>query len=190
MLFYRYSMNIHDEMLCHVQPLRVRVGDFQYSKRHRRNIVRNRDLMVWIRPSVIDDRKHALFQKHITRFAANQPGSLFDFLSPCPGTIPCRNLEFGVYAADQLVAVSFLDIGETAVSSVYAMFDPDFARRGLGIYTALLELEYARANAMQYYYIGYAYDVPSHYDYKKQFSATEQFDWQGSWLPLTGAKER
>ena len=40
-----------------------------------------------------------------------------------------------------------------------------------------------RHTASEFYYHGYAYEGESFYDYKKRFSATEEFDWRGRWQP-------
>jgi arginine-tRNA-protein transferase len=61
------------------------------------------------------------------------------------------------------------------------MFEPSAARRSLGIFTMLLEIEYARTGAKQLYYQGYAYEGNSFYDYKKRFGSLESFDWRGNW---------
>jgi len=61
------------------------------------------------------------------------------------------------------------------------MFDPDESNRRLGIFTMLKEIEYSIDAGKQFYYQGYAYEGSSFYDYKKQFSGTEAFDWMGNW---------
>ena len=61
------------------------------------------------------------------------------------------------------------------------MFDPDESRRRLGIFTMLLELEFARTRALNHYYSGYATLESSCYDYKKGFSGLSFFDWGQGW---------
>jgi len=183
--FFRQSLAIHNGSVCSVMPLRVRVADYTPTKSLRRIWSRNADLDVRVRPTAHERTKDELFEKHKSRFSENVPNSLLDFLSERPATVPCENMEFAVYDQSRLVAVSFLDVGSEAVSSVYAMFDPDESRRGLGIYTALLELDYATRTHRRYYYLGYAYDVPSHYDYKKRFPVEEAFNWNGDWQMIS-----
>lgn len=179
--FFRYSLAVQDDALCRVLPLRVRVRDFAPTKSQRRVLKRNQDLRAAIRPAALDEVKAELFLRHRVRFKQNIPESLGSFLSHQPATIPCRNDEVCAYDGDRLVAVSFLDSGRESVSSVYAMFDPEASRRSLGILTALWELSYAARTDRRYYYLGYAYDVPSAYDYKKRFPALEVYDWSGNW---------
>jgi arginine-tRNA-protein transferase len=182
--FFRHSVALQAGSPCRVLPLRVRVTDFVATKSQRRNLRRNHDLEVRIQPTRLDRAKQVLFDAHKQRFRENVPTSLLDFLSPQPDQVPCLNLEICVYRHDRLLAVSFLDVGDAAVSSVYAMFDPLEEERGLGIFTALLELEYAARTSRPHFYLGYAYDVPSHYDYKKRFHALESFDWIHNWVPF------
>ena len=110
------------------------------------------------------------------------PDSLEDFLGAEPSIGPCLNLEVGLYHHDRLVAASYMDVGASAVSSIYGFFDPAEEPRSLGIATMLAEIQWAQERGCQYYYPGYAYAQPSHYDYKKQFKGLEAFDWN-HWLP-------
>jgi arginine-tRNA-protein transferase len=68
------------------------------------------------------------------------------------------------------------------------MFDLTEGRRSLGLLTMLLEIAYARERACRYYYPGYSLDTPSAYDYKKNFGAMEQFDWNGHWRLPPGSE--
>ncbi len=181
--FFRYNTMAFEDMQHEILALRTCVSDFALSKSQRRTWRRNADLQTVIRPVVIDDEKQTLFFKHRERFKQYIPDSLGAFLSPRPSHIPCQCMEVCVLENDRLVAVSFLDIGVTAVSSVYAMFDPELSGRRLGIYTMLLELDLARRLKKQYYYSGYTTRKPSHYDYKKCFDALEAYDFVSDWRP-------
>lgn len=181
--FFRYnSMQISEKRLD-ILALRTCIADFKLSKSQRRTVRRNADLQIISRPVVIDEQKHMLFLKHRQRFNEYVPDSLGAFMSPYPSYIPCHCIEICLFLGDQLAAVSFLDIGNIAVSAVYAMFDPELSNRRLGIYTMLLELDLARQLKKQYYYSGYITRGKSHYDYKKCFNALEVFDFNSEWQP-------
>ena len=179
--FFRYSLGYYEFQIRQVIPLRIRLADFTFSKNQRRNLKKNQDLKIIIRPIAITDEKIALFERHKQRFNHGVPQSIYDFLSPAPASVPCKALEFCVYENENLLAVSFLAIGETAVSSIYAMFEPTETKRGLGIFTMLLEIDFAIKTEKTFYYQGYCYQGNSFYDYKKRFSALEKFDWLGNW---------
>ncbi len=81
-----------------------------------------------------------------------------------------------------VVAVSVLDEGAASVSSVYAFWDPDFARFAPGTFSALWELEWARARGKHYYYLGYWVSGCAKMRYKASFRPYELFDWDsGVW---------
>ncbi len=166
--------------------LRVDLGEFRMSKSQRRTFHRNTDLEVRIGPAEPREMERRLFDIHKTRFVRNVPDTLEDFLGDQPNGTPCECLQLSVLDGERLVAASFLALGRQACSSVYAVFDPEYSRRRLGIFTMLAELDYARRRRYHYYYSGYATVEPSCYDYKKQFSSLHYYDWEGRWLSIEG----
>jgi arginyl-tRNA--protein-N-Asp/Glu arginylyltransferase len=183
--FFRYSLGFYELEIRRVLPLRIRLADFSFSKSQRRVLRRNQDLRTIIRPIEITTEKEKLFELHRQRFRRDAPFSLYDFLSYDAARVPCKALEICVYRERELLAVSFFDVGARAISSIYAMFAPESASRSLGIFTLLLEIEWARENGKDFLYQGYAYEGNSFYDYKKRFRALEKFDWKGGWEDFT-----
>ena len=179
--FFRYNLAFYEERICRVLPLRVRLSDFSFSRSHRRIFKKNRNLQTVVRPIEITEEKEILFERHKQRFKSGIPSSLYDFLSFDAANTPCAAFEICVYDNKKLLATSFFDVGERAISSVYAMFEPEEASRSLGIFTMLLEVEFALKSEKKFYYQGYAYQGSSFYDYKKRFRALEKFDWNGKW---------
>ena len=179
--FFRYNIGVYQSELRRVFPLRINLENFSFSKSQRKIVRKNQDLQIVVRPVEITEEKETLFARHKQRFEANIPDSLYDFLDFDAAFVPCEALEICVYENEKLLAASFFDVGANSISSVYAMFEPSEATRSLGIFTMLLEIEYALANAKEFYYQGYAYEGNSFYDYKKRFSAVEKYDWQGNW---------
>lgn len=183
--FFRYSIGILGEEYVQVLPLRIDLKNFQPSKSQRKILKKNQGLTTIIRDCSIDKTKEKLFKEHAARFKENIPESIYVFLSEeDPANTPCELKEICIYDRDKLVAVSFLDLGLESSSSVYAMFDPNYSKHSLGIYTMLLEIEYSKERNMSYLYPGYAYREKSFYDYKKKFPPMEYFDWNGKWLPF------
>ena len=184
--FFRYSQTTMAGKLQEIVALRTDLRAVQFSKGQRRTWRRNADLEVRLQPATITAEKEALFAQHKERFDENQPSSLLTFLDAQPSTVPCPCIEVGVYQPvdGRLLAVSFLDVGQTAVSSVYAIFDPAEHGRRLGIYTMLLEMTWAKRQGKRWYYSGYTTLGQSRYDYKKQFSGLHYYAFQGDWRPL------
>ena len=183
--FFRYNFGFYENEIRRVFPLRIRTANFILSKSQHRILRKNADLSVKIQPIFIDREKEKMFDSHKKRFSHGTPETIFDFLSREPAEIPCEALEIGVYRAEKLLAASFFDVGETSVSSIYGMFDPQEHSRSLGIFTMLLEIEFARKHGKAFYYQGYCYEGNSFYDYKKRFSALESYDWHGNWTDFS-----
>jgi arginine-tRNA-protein transferase len=189
-IFVRYRTSIHGGKRFTVLPLRVDLERFTLSRSQKRVLAKNRDLEVILRPSSLDKAKEKLFDKHRNRFDENVPDSLFNFLSPNPAEVPCPNLELCIYRRKKLLGVTFLDIGETATSAVYAIFDPEESKRSLGILMMLHSIHFSREQGRRYYYPGYAYREPFAYDYKKRFSGLECLDWGAGWQPCVNGESR
>jgi arginine-tRNA-protein transferase len=179
--FFRYNVGFYNTDIRLVIPLRIRLKDFSLSKSQRRVLRRNQDLTTAVGPVAITSESEALFDRHKARFDHGVPRTIYDFVSREPATVPCETIELAVYRNEDLVAVSYLDLGKTATSGVYAMFEPSEGGRSLGIFTMLKEIEYAIDAGKTFYYQGYSYEGNSYYDYKKRFRATECFDWKGNW---------
>lgn len=187
--FFRYSLSLDEAgQLQIIQPLRLPPRAFRPSKSQRRVWRKNADADIRVVPAVVDDEREALFLRHRERFRHNIPDSLRTFLaSPDPAHTPCRCMCVEVRTSGRLIAVSYLDVGAAAVSSVYALFAPEESARSPGVLTLLAEIEWAAAQGMQWLYPGYATVEPSHYDYKKSFRPLETYDWRGQWHPLEAA---
>ncbi|MFM9904562.1 MAG: GNAT family N-acetyltransferase [Pyrinomonadaceae bacterium] len=180
--FFRYSLGVYDSEIRRVIPLRIRLDDLTLSKSQHRIIRRNADLETAINPICITPETHDLFERHKRRFKSGVPDSIYDFVARDAARSPTDLFEVTVRDNGRLAAASFFDIGETSVSSIYGLFDPDERSRSLGIFTMLKEIEFARSSGREFYYHGYAYEGESYYDYKKRFSGLEAYDWNGEWL--------
>ncbi|HNQ15194.1 MAG TPA: GNAT family N-acetyltransferase [Pyrinomonadaceae bacterium] len=179
--FFRYNLAFYTDEIRFVYPLRIDLPKFSFSKSQRRILKRNSDLRVEYGPATISETIIGMFERHAKRFTHSVPDSIFDFLAERPADGPCDTRSCFVYNADQLIAISFFDVGSVSLSSVYGIFEPDYADRSLGIFTMLREIEYAVENKLRHYYHGYVYEGNSFYDYKKRFRALEVYDWNGNW---------
>jgi len=185
--FFRYSTQPAPEGgLQTITPLRIALASCTFSKSQRRVLNKNAGLRSEIAPAAIDSDLRALFQRHKQRFTHNIPDTLETFLGPDPSHGPCECRMIRVFDGPRLIAASFFDVGQQAASSIYALFEPEYARRSLGIYTMLLEIQHCQTSGLRWLYPGYATREPSVYDYKKQFRGMEYLEWGGgTWVPLT-----
>lgn len=179
--FFRYNFGLHAGQVVRVLPLRIDLKRFAFSKSQRRNLRRNAGLDVTISPLKVTEGSHQLFELHRLRFTEGRPDRLEDFVPASNAESPCETFQISVREGEKLVAESYFDLGESAASSVFATFDPAITAPGLGIFTLLKEIEHSLDLGLEHFYLGYAYDKDSFYDYKKRFRATEYFDWKGIW---------
>jgi arginine-tRNA-protein transferase len=77
--------------------------------------------------------------------------------------------ELRYYAQDRLVAVSVVDVGRSAASSVYHYFDPDESWRSLGVYSVLKEVELCATLGLEWYYLGLYVEACRHLNYKAAY---------------------
>lgn len=184
-LFFRYSHCVMQGVEHDIIPLRIDLACFEMSKSQRRVWRRNEDVRWEVSPAVLDDAMRAMFERHSRRFIENVPTRLEDFLGPEPAHAPGTCLALRALLGEELVAVSFLDVGQRAASSVYAIFEPAHEKRGLGTLTLLKEIEWSRSAGKTHLYHGYGTRLSGPYDYKRQFTPLEGYDWElEQWRPV------
>ena len=83
-------------------------------------------------------------------------------------------IEHQILLDGQLVGFGILDEMPEALSSVYFCFDPEYREHSLGVYSALLEIEYARALGIPWYYMGYYIAGCKTMEYKKDYRPQER----------------
>src|SRR5215475_14222614 len=79
--FFRYASYWHDGQPVRVLPLRIDLNNFVPGRSQRRVLKRNADVRVKVGPALIDAERERMFARHRSRFKANVPDSLRDFLS-------------------------------------------------------------------------------------------------------------
>jgi len=60
-----------------------------------------------------------------------------------------------IYDEEELVAVSFFDLGQDSIASILGIYHQDYESYSLGFYTMLAEIEFGKKEGFQYYYPGY-----------------------------------
>ncbi len=163
---------------CHkCIPLRVLVQQYKKSKSQRRIANRNSDIKTRFGKLQFKDAHFELYYKHSrVRFNKNDIQSREDFIQTFYiGTGKQVLSEF--YLEDKLIAFGILDEGVNSLSSVYFVFDTDYEKRNLGTFGAMKEIEYALANNLQYYYLGYWIEENKSMKYKNSFKKHQLYNW-------------
>jgi arginine-tRNA-protein transferase len=166
-------------------PIRVPVETFRASKSQRRCLRKNADLQITIAPARSDGESLDLYTRYVREWFGrsteddNEDRDSFEsFLYDSPvETIQFRYRD----GSGKLLAVGICDVCERSLSSVYFYHDPAQRRRGLGTFGALIELDWARSNAIAYYYLGYFVCGCTAMSYKASFRPNELLRTDGVW---------
>ena len=161
--------------------IRLPLEEPPVSRSQRRRLRRNRArFRCEIGPARIDAASRRLYEATKPRFTGFVCSELRHVVYGEP-VVDVERLECRVLDGDRLVAVSYFDVGETAISSQLALHDPDYARHGLGFYTMLEEIEHARETGRRFFYPGYVVPGMSGFDYKLAIGDVEYMDASGRW---------
>jgi arginine-tRNA-protein transferase len=161
-------------------PVRTSVNDYIPSKDQRRNMRRNSDIRVTFSPLSFREEIFEVYLDHsVSRFGKTESRETFleHFYEPS-----CPSLQSEFHLDGKLVAVGFLDKSSIALSSVYFCYRKEVEKRGLGIYSIIREILFAKELGLAFYYPGYYIEGNSHMNYKNRFHPCAYFDWgSGEW---------
>lgn len=163
-------------------PIRIPVAHFSRSRSQQRVARRNADVSVSIGPPIPTDDRHALFCRYLRHqhdgSMSDRREDFEDFLYRSPTT----TLEMTYAVESRIVAIGIVDVCPPALSSVYFYFDPDEARRSLGIFGGLCEIEECRRRGIAYWYLGYYVRDCRRMNYKASFRPYELLDRRRGWI--------
>jgi arginine-tRNA-protein transferase len=80
------------------------------------------------------------------------------------------------FSGDRLVGVAMMDETPQAISLVYFFHDPAWRPQSPGVFSALTQIEYARAKGWLYAYLGYWIKDCGSMNYKNRFRPYEMLD--------------
>jgi arginyl-tRNA--protein-N-Asp/Glu arginylyltransferase len=172
-------------------PIRVRVHDFQRSRNEQRLWKRNQDLTVHSITPQENDEIYSLYKRYLNW---KHPGGGMD--NPEPGDLSAfllgdaqwtRFHEFRLKG--DLIALAVSDRVGDGWSAVYTFYDPRCAKRSLGRYALLWEIEQVRAQGGAYLYLGYWIEGHPKMDYKKAYQPSEILTAQG-WIDASNHPAR
>jgi len=167
--------------------IRTNTFTFKPTKSQRRRLKKNADIKLYIQDLQFKPAHYQLFKKH-SKVRFNQKDEEIEpeelFVETHYGlSTQSKLVEY--FLDEQLIAVGYMDIGEHSLSSVYFIYDPDFSSRGLGIFGALKEIEYAKSLGLKFYYLGYYIKENNFMNYKAQFQPYEILDHiSGKWVKV------
>lgn len=168
------------------EPLRVPVDRFTPTRSQRRAARANGDVELRVgRPALTRERLE-LYNRHKLERGLSRSGEPMSddhyrawLLDTCADT-----REFTFLVAGRIVAVSIIDLGREAASSVYHYFDPDEAKRSLGVYSVLREIEWCREVGLRWYYLGLYVEECQHLRYKASYWPHQRLV-NGAWVEFS-----
>ncbi len=156
-------------------PVRIPVDTFELRRRHRRTLVKNRDLQVVLEPASFQPKYFDLYARYISErhrdgdmYPANSDQFKSFLLSSWAQTdFLCSYLD------GKLVAVGALDRQAQGYSAIYTFFDPELDDRSLGVFSILQEIELCVEMGLPYLYLGYWIKDCQKMSYKTEYRPLE-----------------
>ena len=153
-------------------PIRVDALHFTANKQQRRTFRKNQDLQIVHQPLYFDEAIFHLYQKYQCDWHG---------VSECPSqsefesfllSSPVTSEMILFYQETTLIAVSWIDRLPNLVSSVYFVFDPEFAARRLGVFSILYELAYCQRLGKPWLYLGFWVEDSPKMSYKSRIPSS------------------
>lgn len=162
---------------------RVIVDDFRMTRSMRRVRNRNIDLRIEVGDPVATSEKFDIFRRYLD---AQHDGTMardFESFHEFLYNSPIETIEVQYSLGWRVIGASILDVCERGLSSVYMYFDPDFAGRSLGTFSAITEIEHCRKAKLPYYYMGFLIENCKTMAYKARFGPGELLVGGDTWVP-------
>jgi arginine-tRNA-protein transferase len=141
---------------CH--PVRVRTGDFHWSRTFRKLLKRNADLTARPVQAIATREQYALFHAYQQGRHGDGEMAMMDFADYAEmierSPIETYLIEYRD-AAGRLMAIMLVDEQADGLSAVYSYFDTEDPTRGFGTFMVLDLIQRANARALNYVYLGY-----------------------------------
>lgn len=169
-------------------PVRIPVARFAPTRGQRRVWKKNQDLRITAHPPTYAQEHFDLYVRYQSE---RHPGGGMDDTDAQKylNFLVSRRIDTMFYemrAGNRLVAVVVVDQLSDGLSAVYTFYDPAEARRGLGTFAILWEIEHARRLQLPWVYLGYWIAESRKMSYKMNFQPMEAYR-NGHWLELTSA---
>jgi arginyl-tRNA--protein-N-Asp/Glu arginylyltransferase len=190
---FRRSQNIAYRPSCDAceacVSARVPAERFEFSRRWRKIMAKNADLSRGLRRAEATEEQFWLLRRYLSSrhtHGGMADMTMGDYAAMVEETaVRTHVVEYrhtGGPKKGELAAAALVDVLADGLSLVYSFFDPDDAKRSLGIYTILDHIQQARAAGYAHVYLGYWIPGSEKMDYKAHFRPLELL-LGGEWRP-------
>lgn len=172
---YIYRPHCPDCQQC--VSVRIPVKEHSLSRSERRVMRRNTDITITTSEDKFREQHFKLYQRYINH--RHGDGSMANSTRADYHRFLISNwsetlfIEFRLHG--KLIAVAASDIMTSGISAVYTFFDPDYNDRSLGHFAILCQIHEARAQELDYLYLGYWIKDCGKMSYKHRYKPLEGF---------------
>lgn len=166
--------------------IRQDLKDYTFRKSLRKILRKNDEQYRWTYGKArVDQKREDLYQLYKAEFDGILAPTLLDSLQDGEYENIYNTYEFCVYHNNQLIAISYFDLGKESIASITGIYHPDYKNDSLGFYTMLKEIDFCLKAGLRYYYPGYIVPGYSRFDYKARIGQVDYYDInRNDWLPL------
>ena len=195
---FRRSQNIAYRPACEAcqscVSVRAIVDEFRWSKRYRRSLKANEDLVGYELTPAPTSEQYSLFRSYLD--ARHAEGGMADMtvldyaLMVEDSHVNTTMVEYRRRGPDtaitkrgtgDLIGLALTDVLADGLSMVYSFYYPGLSGRGLGTFMILDHIRRARRRGLPYLYLGYWVEGSRKMDYKAEFLPQERLRPQG-WM--------
>ena len=188
--WFRNSVMLHnskviclDQRISSILNIRLDLEDYTPSKSLRKLFKKNGKLFTYqVGPVQLNQEKEELYEKHLHKFKGFLFSSLEQFLYANISDSVFDTFELCIYDDTKLIGYSLFDLGNRSMASLLAVYDKNYGAHSLGIYSMLLEVEYAKSLKLKHYYPGYVLNNSSDFDYKLRMGEMKYLTANGAWV--------
>lgn len=160
-------------------PVRVRLPlkNYNFKKNLKKLWNKNKAFKTVCRPFLLSEEKESLYSYFENKYKNEVPVTLKKYLLDSKENSIYNTYEVAVYNINnELIAASFFDLGKKCLASILGIFNPDYKKYSLGIYTMLAEIQFGIDNGFEFYFPGYVTPGYPKFDYKLKIGNIEYYE--------------
>ncbi len=160
------------------ESIRVDADNFELTRSMKRVLKKNINTQIKLASPCATDEKVELYNKfHAERtkekaWEENQI-DLFRYAETFTDGGYDFAVEASYYIDDKLVGIDYVDVLPNGLSSVYFVYDPEYSKYSLGVYSLLIQFEWAKKLGLKYVYLGWGVRANSSLLYKFDYHPHE-----------------
>lgn len=181
---------------CEVHWLRYPLNGFEFTKKHRELIRKNKNFQITVAPFINTLEMDDLYERYYQHIDFEASPSLLAYLGLDDKAYTTseqvyESLCVQIRDNGKLIAAGILDNGHVSMAGIINFYDPTYSKYSLGRMLILAKVQFALSNGKQFYYPGYIAKGYSKFDYKLFLGQELAEIWDTEleiWLPYDKSK--